>query len=166
MALFSKLFGKQEEVSSEVMIGAPLSGTLITLSEVPDQVFSSGVLGLGCGIEPNSNEVVAPCDGIITMVAETKHAIGMTAKNGAEFLIHVGIDTVDMEGEGFTIEVEENQKVTKGQLLMTFDPVVIASADHPKTTVFIVTNHDELSSVNFEDGKVVSLGDEIGVVTK
>lgn len=147
-------------------IFAPISGKYIPLTEIPDTVFSEGVLGLGCGIEPDDGKVYSPVDGVVQTVAETKHAIGLVADNGAEFLIHVGMDTVEMNGLGFTPKVKAGQRVKAGQLLLEFDADAIKKAGHPATTAFVVTNSDEFGSIDLAIGKTVAVKEELGSVKK
>lgn len=125
----------------------PIEGTVITLEEIGDGIFSAGVLGQGCGIKPREETVYAPADGTISQVAETKHAVGITTNDGAEILIHVGMDTVDMNGSGFTVLVETGKKVKCGQPLLKFSISKIEAAGHPTTTAFVVTNSDDFSGV-------------------
>lgn len=167
MALFKKLFAKEEAPKVETVKGglyAPITGNYIPLEEIPDEVFSQGILGPGCGIEPEEALVVAPCNGTISTVAETKHAVGITAEDGAELLIHVGMDTVDMNGSGFTVKVREGQKVVCGQPLLTFDFARIKAAGHPATTAFIVTNADDVGQVVFETGKRLEKTEKLGQI--
>ena len=122
-------------------ITAPLSGRVIPMEEIPDQVFSQGILGEGVGIEPTGNVVVAPADATVCSVIEdSRHAVGLTLDNGAELLIHVGIDTVSMNGDGFQLHVKEGDRVHLGDKLITFDPEKIKAAGHPTTTAFLVTD--------------------------
>ncbi len=121
-------------------IKAPLSGRVIPLEEIPDQVFSQGVLGEGVGIEPTGNEVVAPADGeVSTVMEDSGHACGLLLDNGVELLIHVGMDTVSMGGDGFQLHVHEGDRVHLGDALITFDPEKIRQAGHPTTTAFVIT---------------------------
>ena len=129
---------QQSTTSGEIK--APLSGRIIPLQEIPDQVFSQGILGEGVGIEPADNVVLAPADGEVTVVmADSGHACGMKLDNGVELLIHVGMDTVAMAGEGFQLHVKEGDRVHLGDKLITFDPEKIRQAGHPTTTAFVVT---------------------------
>ena len=122
-------------------VTAPLSGRVIPMEEIPDQVFSQGILGEGVGIEPTGNVVVAPADATVCSVIEdSRHAVGLTLDNGAELLIHVGIDTVSMNGDGFQLHVKEGDRVHLGDKLITFDPEKIKAAGHPTTTAFLVTD--------------------------
>ena len=127
-------------------VTAPLSGRVIPMEEIPDQVFSQGILGEGVGIEPTGNVVVAPADATVCSVIEdSRHAVGLTLDNGAELLIHVGIDTVSMNGDGFQLHVKEGDRVRLGDKLITFDPEKIKAAGHPTTTAFLVTDPGDLA---------------------
>ena len=127
-------------------VTAPLSGRVIPMEEIPDQVFSQGILGEGVGIEPTGNVVVAPADATVCSVIEdSRHAVGLTLDNGVELLIHVGIDTVSMNGDGFQLHVKEGDRVHLGDKLITFDPEKIKAAGHPTTTAFLVTDPGDLA---------------------
>ena len=151
MGLFDKLFGTKEEVIEVAVekntLYLPIEGEVITLSEIGDGVFSDGVLGKGCGIKPKEEKVYAPVNGTVTTVADTKHAVGLLSEDGVEVLIHVGMDTVDMNGSGFEVLVKPDQKVKCGQLLLKFSADKIKAAGHPTTTAFVVTNSDDYSNV-------------------
>lgn len=137
---------KEEEPAPMNGVTAPLSGRIIPMEEIPDQVFSQGVLGEGVGIEPTGNVVVAPADATVCSVIEdSRHAVGLTLDNGAELLIHVGIDTVSMNGDGFQLHVKEGDRVRLGDKLITFDPEKIKAAGHPTTTAFLVTDPGDLT---------------------
>lgn len=121
-------------------VKSPITGRIIPLDQIPDQVFSQGVLGEGVGIEPTGTEVLAPGDGTVCSVMEdSKHACGIQLDNGVEVLIHVGMDTVEMAGDGFQLHVQEGDRVRLGDKLITFDPEKIRKAGHPVTTAFVVT---------------------------
>ncbi len=138
--------GASEPVHMEKVIYAPIQGNVIPRESIPDETFASGVLGDGVGIEPETGEVVAPFDGEISSVAETRHAIGITGSGGMELLIHIGVDTVKMKGDGFTVLVSEGDKVKAGQRLMTFDISKIKAAGYSPTSAVLLTNSDEYSS--------------------
>lgn len=121
---------------------APARGRVISYEDIPDPTFASGALGAGVGIEPEEGVVYAPCDGTISTVAETKHAIGIS-DGDLEYLIHVGVDTVKMNGDGFDVFVKEGDKVARGQKIMTFDRGKIKAAGYPDTVVFLLTNSDD-----------------------
>ena len=131
-----------QDVAAETCheLKAPLSGHVISMEQIPDQVFSQGVLGQGVGIEPTGNVVVAPADATVsTVIEDSKHACGLLLDNGVELLIHVGMDTVTMGGDGFKLHVKEGDRVHTGDKLITFDPEKIRAAGHPTTTAFVIT---------------------------
>lgn len=145
---------------------APLAGTLVPIEEIPDNVISQGILGQGCGIQPDDGKVVSPVDGVVSGIAQTLHAVGVTTAEGAELLIHVGVDTVEMNGEGFHMAVKAGEWVVCGQLLLTFDLAAIEQAGHPTVTTFVVTNADEFAEVQMTTGLHVAACQEIGFVRK
>ncbi len=150
-----------EEKETEAVIYAPLTGKVISREEIPDETFAAGILGDGVGIEPSVGEVTAPCDGEISTVAETKHAIGITGPAGMELLIHVGIDTVNMKGDGFAVLVSEGDKVKKGQKLLTFDMEKIRAAGYSTTTAVLLTNSDDYAAMTVERTGAVEAGEMI-----
>lgn len=130
-------------------IKSPISGKVIELEKVNDPVFSSGAMGKGVAIEPIDNKVYAPFDGVIEFIADTKHAIGLLSDDGVEVLIHVGMDTVKMNGKGFDVKTKVNSKVKAGDLLLEFDKSVIEKEGYSLITPVVITNAD-----NYEDKKV------------
>lgn len=142
---------------------APAEGTVVPSEEIPDETFASGVLGRGVAIQPVSGEVVAPFDGEISSVTDTKHAVGVTSPDGIELLIHVGVDTVAMQGDGFTCHVTEGQKVKAGDKLISFDRDKIKKAGHPDCVVVLVTNSDDYENLTIKTGSCRRL-DEIVTV--
>ncbi len=144
--------GKQKEVPAPApisfpdVLGAVAQGAFVPMEEIPDPTFSQGVLGVCCGINPDTGKVYSPMDGTISQLADTLHAVGIEAE-GVELLIHVGIDTVEMKGDGFRSHVKEGQTVKKGDLLLTMDLEKIKAAGHPSTIMVAVTNSDDLASV-------------------
>lgn len=155
MGLFDKLLNRKEETAihaietqtAPLMICAPFSGSAMKLEDIGDPVFSQGVLGPGCGMEPAEETVYAPFDGTISQTTDTKHAVGITSEDGIELLIHVGMDTVDMAGRGFACLVKEGQTVRAGQPVMTFSMADIKAAGHPATTAVVVTNGDAFAGL-------------------
>ena len=140
---------------------APLSGTVRPITDMPDQVFASKAMGNGLAIEPapGADTVVAPADGVVAATMPGSfHAIGLTLDNGPEVLIHVGIDTVDMGGDGFECLVEQGQRVTAGQPLMTFSAEKIRAAGHPTITAFIVTDEGAATELTLLDGMDAEAG--------
>lgn len=125
----------------------PVTGAVMPLGQIPDPVFSQGILGPGFGIEPEEETVYAPFDGVVTQLMDTGHAVGITDRNGMEILIHVGMDTVAMGGKGFQAMVSEGENVTVGQPLMTFSMADIRAAGHPATTAVVLTNSDEFGEI-------------------
>lgn len=154
-----------EEVTFPAMLGAVTKGTFITMGKIPDEVFSSGVLGPCCGIDPDEGKVYAPIDGKVSQLTDTLHAIGISA-GGMEILIHVGVDTVDMNGDGFSNAVKLGQSVKKGDLLLTMDLKKIQNAGHPTTVITAVTNGDDFSSVEEIGSGVVLPGNDVLRVSK
>ncbi|MFC3931926.1 sucrose-specific PTS transporter subunit IIBC [Streptococcus dentapri] len=145
-------------------ITVPIDGQAVDLASVSDPVFSSGAMGQGIAIKPSGNTVVAPVDGIVQIAFETGHAYGLKSDNGAEVLIHIGIDTVSMDGKGFDQKVKANQKVKKGDVLGTFDSAAITDAGLDDTTMVIVTNTADYSQVTpLASGTVASGADLIEV---
>lgn len=138
---------------------APVKGQIVSLKDVKDEVFSSGAMGQGIAIEPSVGKVYAPADGVITTFFPTKHAIGLTTDKGAEILIHVGMDTVSMDGKGFDAKKEQGDRVKKGDLLLEFDINAIKAAGHPVTTPVIVTNSKDYVDIVETEEKEVNCGD-------
>ena len=146
---------------SEGVIQTPIVGDVVALSNVNDPVFSSGAMGQGIAVKPSQDVVYAPADAEVTIVFPTGHAYGLRTANGAEILIHVGIDTVSMNGEGFNQKVNQGDKVKAGDVLGTFDSAKIAAAGLDNTTMVIVTNTAEFASVNPVASGLVAKGDAI-----
>ncbi len=151
--------------AAETTILAPVAGKAIALEDVPDPTFAQGILGSGAAIEPAEGKVTAPADGQIITLFETHHAIGILLDNGAELLVHVGINTVELNGDGFTAHVAEGDRVKKGQLLLTFDKEYIASKGYPTVTPVIVTNAYEFAKISrVADGAVTGEDTLLAVV--
>ena len=137
---------EEAPAAQAITVKAPLSGKILPIEEVPDEVFSQGILGEGVGIDPTSNTVVAPADAVVSTVMEkSRHAVGLRLDNGAELLIHVGMDTVEMKGDGFVYHIREGQRVHTGDPLITFDPEKIKAAGHPIITAFVVSDPGDTS---------------------
>lgn len=151
-SFFGKLFGRsaseeKKAASADRIVYAPLKGTIVKLEDVKDEVFSSKAMGEGVAIEPAEGRLYAPADGEIVTFFPTGHAIGMMTEDGVELLIHIGMDTVDMNGDGFTPKKAQGDKVKKGDLLLEFDIEKIKAAGHPATTPVIVTNTPDFAAV-------------------
>lgn len=152
MSFLKKLFGKKEVKTEEVLV-APITGKLVPLEEVPDPVFAQKMMGDGIAIEPTEGTVVAPVNGEIVQFFPTKHAIGITSETGVEILIHVGLETVGMKGEGFEALVKVGDKVKVGTPLLTFDMNLIKEKAKSLVTPIILTNGDILETVQKHEGQ-------------
>jgi len=146
---------------NKVILSAPLTGEVVSLSEVPDEVFASGALGEGVAIIPTEGKVVAPCDGIVSAVMDTRHAIGLTAKNGMELLIHVGLNTVELNGKFYEYKVASGASVKKGDVLIEFDMEGIKEAGYQLHTPVLVTNSDQYVSIKTTAGSSVKAGEDL-----
>lgn len=145
--------------AKDTVMSACLNGTVVPLADVKDEAFASGVLGDGIAIEPSDGELVAPADGEISSTFETHHAVGMTTADGAELLMHIGIDTVKLGGKHFTYLVNEGDKVKKGQPLIRFELEAIKAEGYPVTTPVIVCNTDDYAAVEAKASGTVKQGD-------
>jgi PTS system beta-glucosides-specific IIC component len=153
-------------LNNDETIAAPFKGKVVPLSEVPDQVFSSGAMGQGLGIEPFENELYAPFNGTIVMVAPTKHAIGLRSESGVELLIHIGLDTVTLDGKPFTLHVKEGDAFKKGQLLIEFDSEFIQNQGLKTMTPVIITNSNAYQQIIIEDIQESTLDQKLFTVVK
>src|SRR5690625_2609793 len=156
--MFKKLFKKTPATIEYV---APLTGKVVPLEQVPDEVFSQKMMGDGLAIEPTDNQLVSPVDGEIVDVFKTKHAISFRGENGAELLIHMGLDTVQLDGKGFTITVENGQKVKKGDPIGTFDIQAVTSEGYKTITPLILLNGDEFHLSEVIGEKDVIAGEDV-----
>ena len=147
--------------AKDTVLSACLNGTVVPLAEVKDEAFASGALGDGIAIEPSDGELVAPADGEISSTFETHHAVGMTTVDGAELLMHIGIDTVKLGGKHFTYLVNEGDKVKKGQPLIRFELEAIKAEGYPVTTPLIVCNTDDYAAVAAKASGTVKQGDAL-----
>ena len=144
---------------------AYLTGKTVAIEDVPDQTFAEKVLGEGIAIEPTSNELLAPADATVTLtMPDGNHAIGLTLDNGIEILLHIGLDTVEMHGDGFEIHVKMDDRVKAGQKLITFDPEKIKAAGHPMITMMVITDDGGYDNFRFDAGLDVAAGD--GVIAR
>ena len=147
--------------AKDTVLAACLTGTVVPLADVKDEAFASGALGDGIAIEPTDGELVAPADGEISSTFETHHAVGMTTADGAELLMHIGIDTVKLGGKHFTYLVNEGDKVKKGQPLIRFELEAIKAEGYPVTTPVIVCNTDDYAAVEAKASGTVKQGDAL-----
>lgn len=148
-------------VEKDVEIKAPVNGKAIALSEVKDEVFAGGALGKGAAIIPEDGRICAPCDGVVSLVYPTGHAIGIQSENGAELLIHIGMDTVTLEGKCFDIKVKQGQEIKAGELLIEADLEGIQSAGLDTTTPIVVTNIDDYVDITAENIGNIKAGDRL-----
>ena len=147
--------------AKDTVLSACLNGTVVPLADVKDEAFASGALGDGIAIEPTDGELVAPADGEISSTFETHHAVGMTTADGAELLMHIGIDTVKLGGKHFTYLINEGDKVKKGQPLIRFELEAIKAEGYPVTTPVIVCNTDDYAAVEAKASGTVKQGDAL-----
>ncbi|WP_371296663.1 beta-glucoside-specific PTS transporter subunit IIABC [Ruminococcus sp.] len=153
---------KTEKIAEkDVEIKAPVNGKAIALSEVKDEVFAGGALGKGAAIIPEDGRICAPCDGVVSLVYPTGHAIGIQSENGAELLIHIGMDTVTLEGKCFDIKVKQGQAVKAGEILIEADLEGIRSAGLDTTTPIVVTNVDDYVDITVENVGNIKAGDRL-----
>ena len=124
-----------------------MSGKVLSVSDLKDEVFSSGVLGRGVGIVPNEGKVYAPFDCTVEMVSDTKHAIGLLSNEGIKTLIHIGINTVNLDGKGFSVRVKKDERVKKGELIAEFEKDFLIKEGYDPTVIFIVTELNDEQSV-------------------
>ncbi len=139
---------KAEANYDDNCVYSPLKGKAVLMADVPDETFASDVLGVGAAVDPTEGKVVAPADGEVSTLFDTHHAIGLTLDNGMEMLIHVGINTVELNGEGYEANVSEGDKVVRGQTLITFDIPLIKSKGFPVITPVIITNPDDYTDIH------------------
>lgn len=152
-------FFKKKEESSYVL-GSPVKGKTVPLSEVSDPTFGEGMLGQGVAILPAEGKFYAPADGEISMVFDTLHAVSMVSDDGVEILVHVGLDTVSMKGDGFEGHVKAGDKVKKGDLMLTVDLDKVKAAGYDTITPVVVCNTDDYASVEGIVGNEVVPGDD------
>lgn len=148
-------FKKKEET---YVLGSPAKGRTVALSEVNDPTFSTGMLGQGVAVIPEEGKIYAPADGEISLIFETLHAVSMVTDKGVEVLIHVGLDTVQMKGDGFEGHVKNGDKVKKGDLLLTVDLDKVKAAGYDTITPVLVCNTDDYAAVTGLAGNTVSPG--------
>lgn len=154
--MFKNLFGKKEEPADKLLeIKSPMNGRYVKIEDIPDPVFSEKMMGEGFGIEPSDGEVVSPVDGEVMQVFPTNHAVGIKAENGIELLIHIGLETVAMDGRGFTGHVSEGDRVKAGDRLVSFDMDLVTQEADSTISPVIITNSDALQSFDvLETGEV------------
>lgn len=152
--------------AKEEIIASPLVGDILPLSAVADEVFASGALGKGVAIQPSEGKVLAPANGTVSVLFKTGHAVGITTDTGVELLIHIGLDTVNLDGRGYTIHVEEGQKVSAGDLLVEFEIDTINEAGYDTITPVIITNTDNFTDVLTTTAPAVAENDYLFTIVK
>lgn len=156
MGFFDNLFKK-----GGIALGAPMKGACVELKEVSDPTFGEGILGKGIAIKPEDGSVYAPTDAVVSTVFPTGHAVALTTADGAEILIHVGLDTVNLKGLHFDVKVEADQQVKKGDLLVVADLEQIKAAGYDVITPMVICNTDDFAEVEGITGKAVNPGDDV-----
>ncbi|MFY0762183.1 PTS glucose transporter subunit IIA [Metabacillus dongyingensis] len=160
--MFSKLLKKNQKTSQ--LIYAPINGETLSIEEVPDPVFSQKMMGEGIAFIPNDGKVASPVDGKIIQIAPTKHAIGIVADSGIEILIHVGLETVSLKGEGFDVKVNVGDSITVGQLLMTYDLKYIKEHAKSEMSIMVITNSQtDTQKYDVSKEKVVMAGETVAM---
>ena len=161
MGFFSKLFGKNDEKLNPNHLYAPMAGAAVSVAEVPDPTFAEGLLGDGIAIIPTEGKVCAPCDATVDMMFTTGHAVSLVADSGTEILIHVGLETVALEGNCFKVHVQNGQKVKKGDLMIEVDLEGIKAAGLNTITPVLICNTDDYGTFHTVTGKDVTKDDVV-----
>lgn len=161
MGLFDGLFKKSGNV-----IGAPMKGKCVKIQDVSDPTFGEEILGKGIAVIPESGEVYAPADGVVSTIFPTGHAIVITTEDDAEVLIHIGLDTVKLDGKHYEVKAEEGQKVKKGDLLIVADIEKIKEEGYDVITPMVICNTADFAEVNSDIDKNVNPGDEVITIKK
>ena len=160
MGFFSKLFGKNEEINGN-HIYAPMAGQAVAITEVPDPTFAEGMMGNGIAILPTDGKVCSPVNGTVDMMFDTGHAVSLVSDAGAEILIHVGLETVSLEGKPFKIHVKNGDKVKKGQVLMEADLEAIKAAGLNTITPMLICNSGDYGTFKTNVNKAVTNADVV-----
>ena len=160
MGFFDKLFGKKEVLNGD-KIYAPLNGKCVPITEVPDPTFAEGMLGDGVAIIPSDGKVYAPCNAKVDMMFDTGHAVSLVAENGAEILIHVGLETVGLKGAPFTVHIKSGDTVKKGDLMIEADLKAIQEANLPIITPVLICNPDSFPKFKATSGMDVTNADAV-----
>ncbi len=160
-SLFNKL---KKEI--DLNIYSPIEGKCIDISDTKDEVFSQKMMGDGVAVIPKGNVVYAPCDGELTMIFPTKHAFGITMSNGVEILIHIGVDTVDLNGKGFKSFMVKGDKVKHGEKIVEFDEAYLSKEDLDMTVMTIIANNNSCKFSKIKLNKEVSKMDKVLILEK
>ncbi|MCH6266400.1 MULTISPECIES: PTS sugar transporter subunit IIA [Neobacillus] len=156
--MFKKLFGKKETTMTLV---SPITGKVVKIEDVPDQVFSQKMIGDGIAVEPTEGVVVAPMDGEIAQIFPTNHAVGIRSKDGLEILIHIGMETVAMGGEGFEGHVKQGDQVKAGDKLVTFDVELVKEKAESIISPVVITNFDAVDTLTKTEETSVTRGGSV-----
>lgn len=165
MGLFQKLFG-QDGGKAPIQIFAPVAGQVVPISQVSDPTFGQEILGKGVAIRPSEGKVFAPCDATVDLMFDTGHAVSLVCDSGVELLIHVGLDTVALKGQHYTIHAHNGDKVKTGDLLIEFDPQAIAAAGYDTITPVVICNSGDFASIQPHTGQTAAPGELILELTK
>jgi glucose-specific phosphotransferase system IIA component len=158
MGFMEKLFRPKEKGYT---LGAPVAGKVVPVSEVPDETFSSEMLGKGIAILPEGNRIVAPCDATVDLMFDTGHAVSLKTAFGADVLIHVGLETVNLKGKHYTVHVKTGDTVKAGQLLIEFDRAAIEAEGYNTITPMVICNSDAFSTITTQTGKDAAEGETV-----
>lgn len=158
------MFGFKKK-QAPVTLAAPVSGQLMPITAVADQVFSQKMMGDGFAVAPSDGQIVAPADGEIKTVAETKHAVMLTTTSGLELMLHLGLDTVELKGAPFDVQVKVGDRVTTGQLLAKMDLAAVEAAGKPTTVITVITNMDQVKTLALTATTTVTGGASAAKVT-
>jgi PTS system beta-glucosides-specific IIC component len=156
MGIFDKLFGKSNDV-----LYAPVAGSAVPVAQVPDPAFAENMLGYGMAVIPSEGKVYAPCDATVENMFHTGHAVTLVSENGAEILVHIGLDTVKLGGKHFTVHCANGDKVKKGDLLIEFDLEAIKAEGYNSIVAMLVVNSKEFSEFQTSTGKMVTNADAV-----
>lgn len=156
MGFLDKLFGQKE-----IELCAPVAGEAVPVTEVSDPTFGEEILGKGIAIRPAEGRVCAPCDATVDLMFDTGHAVSLKADSGAEVLIHIGLETIKLEGRHYTVHAKNGEHVKKGQLLIEFDAAAIAAEGYDTITPMVVCNSGDYSEVKTYVGKTVVVGEKV-----
>ena len=160
-AVLSYILGMSKAKTTDLVIEMPVKGKMISLDQVADETFANEKMGKGYAIIPNDQYIYAPCDGTIVVLAQTKHALGIQTKQGEELLIHIGIDTVEMDGEGFKSYVHVGDVVEEGTLLIEFDVEKIKNAGYETDVMVIITQLSQYSLIHKTEADELTIQDVI-----
>ncbi|MDX6153059.1 PTS glucose transporter subunit IIA [Marinococcus sp. PL1-022] len=158
--MLKKLFGKEQK-PVDVSIKSPVSGAFVDITEVPDPTFSEKMMGEGFAVDPSEGIILSPVKGRVEQIFPTKHAVGIRSEEGLDILIHIGLETVSLDGEGFTCKVSEGDSVEEGDLLMEFDMDVISEKAASKITPVVFTEGDQVENIQMNSENRLKAGETV-----